>query len=147
MDERLLSRLQALCSRREYCTADIMAKLAGAEDASEIVEALKADGFFSDLRYATAFARDKASLTGWGPIKIGMALSAKGISKETISAALAEIDAPKASERLEKILEVKYKSLREDPECKLKLLRFALGRGYRYEDVAPVVDGLLKRDR
>lgn len=147
MDTKLLSRLQTLCSRREYCTADIREKLSksDAEDPDEVLSSLIADGFLSDSRYAAAFARDKSSLAGWGPVKISFALSAKGISKEDISAALAGIDAPKASERLEKLLEAKYKSLREDPQCRLKLLRFALGRGYRYEDVASLVDAVVKR--
>lgn len=147
MDTRLLSKFQMLCSRREYCTADIKLKLDASDspDTSGVLDSLIADGFLSDSRYAAAFARDKSSLAGWGPVKISHALSAKGIPKEDIAAALDGIDGEKASERLWKLLETKFKSLREDPQCKLKLLRFALGRGYCYEDVAGPVDELVKR--
>ena len=62
-------------------------------------------------------------------------LSAKGVSKEVVSEALNEVDETKASSRLEKLLENKYKSLKEDPQWKIKLLRFALGRGYSYDEV------------
>ena len=47
-----------------------------------IVAALVEDGYADDRRYAAAFAREKSSITGWGPVKIRMALSAKGISGE-----------------------------------------------------------------
>jgi regulatory protein len=63
-------------------------------------------------------------------------LSAKGIEKSIVDAALEEIDMAKASDRLMKLLENKYKSLKGDPQWKLKLLRFALGRGYSYDKVS-----------
>lgn len=147
MDEKakqILSKLEAQCSKREYCTADIylkaLAKLEGdREAAEEIVAALKADNFVSDLRYASAFAREKASLTGWGPIKIRFALSAKKISKEVIDEALGEIEPEKAESRLERLLETKRKSLEGDPQIKLKLIKFALSRGYDYDTVKKLV--------
>ena len=70
-------------------------------------------------------------------------LSAKGISKEVISQALAEIDTDKADTRLEKLLENKYRTLKDDPQWKLKLLRFALGRGYSYEEVNEQIQALM----
>lgn len=147
MDEKakqILSKLEAQCSKREYCTADIyqkaLAKLEGdREAAEEIVAALEADNFVSDLRYASAFAREKASLTGWGPIKIRFALSAKKIDKETIDEALGEIELEKAEARLERLLETKRKSLEGDPQIKLKLIKFALSRGYDYDTVKKLV--------
>lgn len=147
MDEKakqILSKLEAQCSKREYCTADIyqkaLAKLEGdREAAEEIVAALEADNFVSDLRYASAFAREKASLTGWGPIKIRFALSAKKIDKETIDEALGEIEPEKAEARLERLLEAKRKTLEGDPQIKLKLIKFALSRGYDYDTVKKLV--------
>lgn len=147
MDEKakqILSKLEAQCSKREYCTAYIyqkaLAKLEGdREAAEEIVAALEADNFVSDLRYASAFAREKASLTGWGPIKIRFALSAKKIDKETIDEALGEIELEKAEARLERLLETKRKSLEGDPQIKLKLIKFALSRGYDYDTVKKLV--------
>jgi regulatory protein len=57
---------------------------------------------------------------------------------------LDDIDAGRAEQRLEKLLENKCRSLKDDPKCKMKLIRFALGRGYTYEQVRPVIDALLK---
>lgn len=152
MDEKVLKitdRLRGQCSRREYCVKDVMQKALKALDgdtqaASAVVEALKKDNYVNDRRYASAFARDKASIQGWGAVKIRYMLSAKGISREDIDAALEDIDAASSDVRLGKLLENKFRTLKEDPQCKLKMLRFALGRGYGYDQVAPVIDKLIK---
>jgi regulatory protein len=112
--------------------------------AEEVVATLIKDKYVDDLRYASAFARDKASIQGWGEVKIRYMLSAKKISRDIIDQALAEIDQSRASSKLLKLLEAKYKSLREDPQCRLKLLRYALGRGYSYVEVNDVVNQLMK---
>lgn len=152
MDEavvKVTDRLRGLCSRREYCVDDIRQKalkaLEGDEAAAaQVVETLVKDKYVDDLRYASAFARDKASIQGWGEVKIRYMLSAKRISREVIDQALAEIDADRASSKLQKLLETKHKSLREDPQCRLKLLRYALGRGYSYDDASAVISQLMK---
>ena len=152
MDEKkvkVTDRLRGLCSRREYCVADVRQKalkaLEGdAATAAEVVETLVKEKYVDDLRYASAFARDKASIQGWGEVKIRYMLSAKKISRDVIDQALSEIDAERASSKLQKLLETKYKSLKEDPQCRLKLLRYGLGRGYGYDEVSKVVDSLMK---
>ena len=143
MDE-ILSQLQALCAKREYCVSDIRRKAldrmeGDRQKADELVASLVADKFVDDARYASAFAREKAGLQGWGPIKIRFQLRAKGISDADISSALGEIDADKASARLEKLLENKWHSLQDDPQGRLKLIKFALTRGYEYEEIDPLV--------
>lgn len=137
---KVLDNLRRQCSRREYCTADVMKKAEKAlegdvEQACEAVRILVEERYVDDLRYAAAFARDKSSISGWGGSKIRYMLSAKGIPKDIISQALDEIDMQKAVNRMEKLLENKSRSLKDDPQWKLKLIRFALGRGYSYDDV------------
>ena len=138
--EKALDKMRRLCSRREYCVSDIRSKLMKElEGDVQKVEAalaiLQEERYVDDLRYATAYARDKASISGWGAAKIRYMLTGKGVAKDVISEALSEVDESKASSRLEKLLEHKYKSLKEDPQWKIKLLRFALGRGYSYDEV------------
>ena len=137
---KTLDRLRGLCSRREYCVPDVMKKALTALDgdreaAGEVVASLLSDKYVDDFRYASAFARDKSSIQGWGAAKIKYMLSAKGLSKDVITEALAEIDEKTADSRLEKLLENKFRSLKDDPQWKIKLLRFALGRGYSYDQV------------
>ena len=142
--QEVLTQLQALCAKREYCVSNIRRKalerLEGdREKAIELTEALVADKFVDNARYASAFAREKSSLQGWGPVKIRFQLRAKGISDEDISAALQEIDENRAATRLKKLLENKWHTLQDDPQGRLKLIKFALGRGYEYEAVESLI--------
>ena len=148
---KVLDKLRRLCSRREYCTSDILKKASEALDgdhnrAEEILQVLVSERYVDDLRYASAYARDKASISGWGEVKIKYMLSAKGIARDVIAKALEEIDEGKAESRLEKLLENKWKSLKDDPQGKMKLIRFALGRGYGYEDISSLLGKVCRND-
>jgi regulatory protein len=147
--EKVLDRMRNLCSRREYCRADIMKKAMSAldgdrEKAEKVIEILVAEKYIDELRYASAFARDKSSISGWGETKIRYMLTSKGVPREVIDKALEEIDESKAMTRLEKLMENKYRSLKDDPQCRLKMLRFGLGRGYGYDEVSEVLEFLIK---
>lgn len=147
---KVLDRMRALCSRREYCRKDIMKKVLPAVDgdvtvAGGIIDMLVKEKYIDELRYASAFARDKSSIAGWGAVKIRYMLSAKGIPEGLVAQALEEIDGEKAVSRLDKLMENKFRSLKEDPQCRLKMLRFGIGRGYGYDEVSSVVDRLMKR--
>ena len=72
---KVLDRLQAQCSKREYCSSDIFRKAMKSFDgdremAGKLLQSLQEDKFVDDLRYSSAFAREKSRLTGWGPAKI-----------------------------------------------------------------------------
>ena len=80
----VLSRLQKQCSKAEYCRADVYRKAlkaldGDAEAAAQVVASLVEDRYVDDVRYASAFAREKAALQGWGPVKIRFQLRAKGV--------------------------------------------------------------------
>lgn len=149
--KKVLDRLQTLCSKRECCRSDVRKKALAALDgdgeaADGIVESLVADRFLDDLRYASAFAREKAALTGWGGRKIEFALLGKGIDRSTIAKALENVDSGDASRKLTSVLAAKYRSLKDDPQAKLKLIRFALGRGYEYDDICEAVELTINGD-
>ena len=138
--KKVLEKLETQCSKREYCVSDVRQKAFKALDGDfkrveEVVESLIRDGFVDDVRYASAFAREKSALTGWGPVKIRYSLRSKNISPEAISAALDETDPEKSAEKLRKLMESKRKSLEGDPQIRLKLIKYALSRGYEYEDI------------
>ena len=143
MDERIrkvLVSLQGRCARREYCRVEMRQKALKALDgdeaaAVEVLDSLVEDGFVDDARYAGAFAREKAVLDGWGPVKIRYMLKAKGIGSADIDSALESIDAVAAAEKLDKLLAAKAKSLQGDPQARLKLIKYALSRGYNYDDI------------
>jgi len=145
---RCLSRLQKLCSKAEYCEADIYRKalkdLEGDADAArKVLEALISEKYVDNARYASAFAREKAAIQGWGPVKIRFQLKAKGVSEEKIRAALEEVDEGKQADKLRKVLLAKARSLAGDPQFRLKLLRFGLTRGYDYDAVEAEVSKII----
>lgn len=150
-EKQVFDALSALCARREYCVADIRRKALerlefDAAAAEAVVASLVSDGYVDDRRYAAAFARDKSSLSGWGPVKIRSALLARGVDRAVVLEALEEIDPERAASRLEKVLEAKWRTLRDDPQGRLKLIRFALSRGYDYEPVRPLVERITRPD-
>lgn len=148
MDEKLIKvadRLRAVCSRREYCVSDVFKKalkaLDGEEDkAREVLDVLINEKYVDDFRYASAFARDKASIQGWGSVKIRYMLASKGIDRDVIDRAMEEVDRDRADVRLQKLLETKYRTLRDDPQWRLKLIRYAMGRGYGYDEIKTLID-------
>ena len=145
---KVADRMRALCSRREYCRKDVLKKVmtalnGDAAKAEEVVGKLVEERYVDDRRYAAAFARDKASIAGWGAAKIRYMLAAKGVDREIIASALEEIDVNRADARLEKLMENKARSLKDDPQRRIKLLRFGVGRGYAYEEVSSMIDRIL----
>jgi regulatory protein len=119
--------------------------LEGDADAAErIVASLVKDRFVDDRRYAAAFAREKAALQGWGVVKIRFQLRGKGISDEIITEALQEIDPAKAASKLDKLAADRYRLLKDDPQCRLKLLKALLSRGYGYDEVEAAVKRVMK---
>ena len=157
--DKVLDRLRVLCSRREYCSGDMLKKAAEylsrygcppasvPEMATSLLDSLRKDRYVDDLRYASAFVRDKSALTGWGTVKIRYALASKGIGSDVISEALRNIDRDQADSRLLRLLEVKRKALKDDPQSRLKMLKFALGRGYGYEETENAIRRLMESAR
>lgn len=144
--DTIFKRVAWLCSRREYCSRGIMELLRrkGVEEseADEILLRLRQQKYVDDARYAASFARDKALLAGWGPKKIAYELSVKGISEETVQSALDSVDKDGSLRRMEEVLRVKWNSVKapSHAERKLKVLRFAVSRGYPYMQVKKVLD-------
>lgn len=143
------AKMEAICSRREYCTADIREKLRRyllpEEAVDGIISSLQRNKYLDDSRYAAAYARDKSSLAGWGARKIEFALRRKGVSSEVIREALCDIDLEKVSERMQEVVLRKWQSLSKEEDVekrRIKTIKFALGRGYSYDDVYAYVRSL-----
>ena len=148
-EKKVLERLQRQCVRMETCTSDLYRKALKAmegdgEAAARIMASLTADRFVDDRRYAAAFAREKSSLQGWGPVKIRFMLRGKGIADDVITEALQEVDPEKAASKLDKLAVDKYRLLKDDPQCRLKLLKALLSRGYGYDEVENAVRRVMR---
>ena len=147
-----LNKMAAICSRREYCESDIREKLAryhlDSEDEESVLTELKIEKYLDNRRYSIAYVRDKSVIAGWGRKKIEFALRRKGISSEDIEAACMELDDDNAYARMEEIISRKWRQLEGEEDMhvrRIKTLRYALGRGYSYDQVDGVIKQLTKR--
>ena len=90
--DEALELLKRQCSLREFCQSDIRNKLykwaVSPTDQDAIIADLINDGFLNEERYASAFVHDKATIQGWGEVKIRAALKQKGISDFSINKGL-----------------------------------------------------------
>lgn len=91
-----LELLKKQCSLREYCQSDIRTKLfkwsISSNDQEAIIAELIGDGFLDEERFARAYVHDKATIEGWGAIKIRASLKQKGISDFSIKKGLERED-------------------------------------------------------
>ncbi len=148
--EQALSALMRLCARAEKSEGDARRLMRGwgvpEADAEKVLARLIRDRFIDDARYADAFVREKLRLSGWGEYKLRTALQRKGIARETIDAALRQIDRARMTDRLAEQLARKARNLRATTahELKTKLIRYGLSLGYDYETVLDTVSQFVK---
>ena len=141
-----LQSLMRLCSRAEKSTGDArrLMRTWGVPEAEqqEVVDKLVAQRFIDNRRYAEAYAREKSSLAGWGARKIAMQLRQKGVERDVITQTLAMLDADAQNDKLVEKLQRKQRTTKaaNDYELRGKLLRYALGLGYDYEQAMGALD-------
>ena len=141
-----LQSLMRLCSRAEKSTGDArrLMRTWGVPEAEqqEVVDKLVAQRFIDNRRYAEAYTREKSSLAGWGARKIAMQLRQKGVEREIISQTLAILDTDAQGDKLLEKLQRKVRTTKAASEYELrgKLLRYALGLGYDYEQAMRALD-------
>lgn len=152
VSDTFFNRMAWLCSRREYCSSGVrnllLRKGLNSEETEEILNRLCSERYVDDVRYARCFARDKAMLAGWGPRKIAYSLSSKGISSDIIQDALGGVEEEESRRRMREVILCKWKTVQAATleERRLKVLKFALSRGYEYRTVMRELESM-ERDQ
>lgn len=148
--QQALAKLAAYCSKAEHCVHDVQKKLeqwgVPPETHEEIISYLIREKYIDQTRYCRAFIRDKSEFAKWGEKKICYGLRNKGIDSETIRHEWEEYcRSTDTKETLTALLTAKNRQIKaaNGYDRKLKLIRFALGRGFSYEEVLPLVEHLL----
>ncbi len=143
--QEAFSKMATMCSRREYCKADVLAKL-NLLQVSElhqkaIVDDLVNLRFVNEERFALAFVRDKFRFSHWGRAKIKQALHLRKVEKEATRVALEQIDDDEYFNVIRDLIQSKSKQIKSKTpyEHKTKLIRFLLQRGFEYDDVREVL--------
>lgn len=147
-EQQALIKLTALCSASEHCSQEIIDKMKRWELSDEAIarnmEYLTKNKYIDDARFARFFINDKIKYNKWGRKKVEQALWMKHIRKELSDPVFDEIEDDLYLETLRPMLQNKYKSIKakNDYERSMKLIRFALGRGYSIDIIRKCIDNL-----
>lgn len=143
--EQGLQRAAGLCCQSEHCVADITEKLlrwgVSREDSDRIIDRLIDEKYIDESRYALAYVRDKVRFSHWGRVKIKSMLRMLRVSEQDISNAFDSFDEDEYLGVLEGVIESKRKTLPEAESyaSRVKLIRFALQRGFEMHEIAKFI--------
>ena len=144
--EMVLQRLTALCASAEHCEYEMTEKMRKWEvdesDHERIIEYLRKAKFVDDERYARALVKDKIKYNKWGRRKVEQVLWAKHIAEDIRQRVLDEVDDSEYKSVLADLLKSKRRSVKasNDYELNMKLIKFALSRGFDYGIVKQCID-------
>ena len=145
-EEDALLRLTSLCSTAEHCSHEMIEKMQRwqlANDAqARIIEYLVKEKYIDDERYARFFAKDKIRYNKWGRRKVEQAMWLKHIDGDIQRDVLDDIDDEEYIAVLRPLLKTKRKSVKasNDYEMNMKLIRFAMGRGFTMDIIRQCLD-------
>ncbi|MBR2035432.1 MAG: RecX family transcriptional regulator [Prevotella sp.] len=145
-EEDALLRLTSLCSTAEHCSHEMIEKMQRwqlANDAqARIIEYLVKEKYIDDERYARFFAKDKIRYNKWGRRKVEQAMWLKHIDGDIQRDVLDDIDDEEYLAVLRPLLKTKRKSVKasSDYEMNMKLIRFAMGRGFTMDIIRQCLD-------
>lgn len=139
--EKALQKLAALCAKAEYCTGDMEEKMQrwglGEDDIRHNVDYLVGHKYVDDTRYCRAFVSDKITYNRWGRRKIEQALWMKHVPESVYGPVLDEVPEERYLEVLRPLLKAKEPTINaaSDYERSMKLIKFAMGRGFSIEEI------------
>lgn len=142
-----------LCARSERCSFDCRQSLwRWGVDPSEhdgVIKKLIDEKFIDDIRYTFAYVREKSNINRWGNHKIKAGLRVKRIPEDIISQALEQIDAGNENDILKSRLKKKLPNVKYSTpyDLRAKLLRYGVGQGFDYQQVADEIERLLAENR
>lgn len=145
--QQAVSKMAILCSKKECCEFDIVAKLntLSLEQTSidEVIEYLKKENYINTQRYANSFVNDKFKFSKWGRVKIAYALKQKHIPSSAIYSAIDTIDEIEYQQALSQCVEDKRKGLKgkTPQQAQASLYNFAVSRGYEPQLVLKAIKG------
>lgn len=150
--DEAFARLATYCAYAEHSPHEVRTKCKAygitGQDCDELIERLEREGYLNEERFARSCVRDKYRFNGWGPLRLQAELRRHRIASRYIDTALAELDEEElqGENPLLSLLERKYRSIPSGlPPRKVydRLMRFALYRGYPYDEVREGISELL----
>lgn len=135
-EQEILSKLTSLCSAAEHCTGEMKEKMhkwdVDEDTQQRVIDYLVKEQYVDDERYCRMFVREKIRFNKWGRMKVEQALCMKHIPSSVSRPILDEVPDEDYKEVLIPLLQSKERTIKakDDYEKGLKLIRFAMGRGF-----------------
>ena len=135
------------CNYQDRCKKEIYSILNSIEldddnDKNFIIDFLQDEGFINDERYCRLYVKSKLNVKKWGVNKIKLSLISKGIDKDIIDNVLSEIDEDSYKDELVNLLKNKKINETDPYKRKVKLVRYAVSKGYFFNEVMECVEKL-----
>lgn len=146
-EQEALITLTALCASSEHCSQEMLDKMTRwqlpKEEQARVMEYLVKNNYIDEERFTHAFVMDKIRYNKWGRRKIEQALWQKRIPKDIQTKILDEIDENEYLNVLRPLLKSKRRSIqtKNDYELNMKLIKFALSRGFTFDLIRQCIDG------
>ena len=146
-EQQVLFKLTTMCSQAEHCTGEMLDKMKKwglAEDAqARIMAYLTKEKYVDDERFCRFFVGDKIKYDKWGRRKIEQALYMKHVGRDISDPVLDAIPDEKYIEILRPLINSKRKTVKatSEYEANMKLIKFALGRGFEMKIIRQCMDG------
>ncbi len=132
LEYRAHSRLELFDKLKHFAEIDTV---------NEVLDMLEEGGLIDDETYAYEFAHDLMLLKFFGPARVKMELAKRGIKDEKAETAIAraeeEVGLPE--ERLERLMEIKYKKTLTDEKNIKKTVNSLFRLGYGYDMIKEVI--------
>ena len=138
----LKGRALRLLSQREHSRTELERKLAVHEEVpgelAKALDELQARDFINDGRAVESVVNRRSSKLGAARVK--QELAAKGLSGEAVAQAMVGLKETEFS-RAQEVWRKKFGSPAQDPQARVKQMRFLITRGFNAEVVRRVVQG------
>ncbi len=146
-----LSTALKILSRRQRSVMELGERLKkkgfGDDETGPVIDYLLDTGLLDDQKFAGDLAASRAKYKNWGPVKIAAELELKGISRESIEAALLPLkDTPVAEAALGKWIKRNRAGTPLDKKTRERAFRFLKGRGFTTEAAIKALGALKGED-
>jgi regulatory protein len=135
--EHALGIAYAYLNRRDRTRAEVRRQLerAGIDGTTidETVDTLTDQGYLNDVRFARLFAEDKRRLEEWGSERIERGLLVRGVDRDLVRDALAEMTAESELDVALSLLRRRFPSAPENRRDRDRALGVLLRKGYASE--------------
>lgn len=144
-----LQKIKHYCAYQERSHAEVKEKLYGfglyKKEVEPIISTLIEENYLNEERFAIAYAGGHFRSKDWGRVKIKYQLKQKQVSEYCIKKALKAIDEEDYQKTLQRLFDLKLKSLKSEKNIfikKRKLQDHLLQKGFETELVRALIAGI-----